>query len=112
MPSLRSPAQRDFGVHLARLITLSAALAAITGIVVADLTASGADEPAAMALARTDDDAAPADRAAEGEVPVLLAAAVELPDAPLAAPPEPVQVEKKRKKPRRSKLSFGRFEGY
>jgi hypothetical protein len=110
MPKLRMPAQRDYGVHLARLITFSAALAAITGIIVADLTASEADEPAAMALALVDDDATPADRAAEGEVPVMLAAEVAVPDAPEIAAPEPAPVKKK--KQRKSKLNFGRFEGY
>ena len=110
MHKLRSPAHRDIGLRVARITTFCAAVAAITGIVVADVTAAEAEQPIALALVAEDPVDAVAERSADAEVPVLLAAAVAVPDAlPVLTPPEPIPPKKKR---RASKLKFGRFEGY
>jgi hypothetical protein len=110
MHKLRSPVgRRGIGVHLVRAAAFSAALLAITGIVVADVIAAEPEEPVVARIA-----AEPG--SADAEAPVLLAAAVVVPDAVVVAaqglpedlaPPEPPK-----KKKRSSKIKFGRFEGY
>lgn len=112
MHRFHSPAaRRGLGVAVARIAVFSAALMAITGIVVADVIAAEVEEPAAMALG---------DAIADERGPVLLAAAVVVPNAVLPAVvslpeliPELIPEQPKVKKKRRSgKLKFGRFEGY
>lgn len=114
MHKLRSPAgRRGIGVHVVRIAAFSAALMAITSIVVADVIAAESEEPAMALLAA---DGWSAGVVADERGPVLLAAAVVVPDAVLAPAPSvleeltPPVPPKKRK--RRSKLKFGRFEGY
>lgn len=105
-------ARRGIGVHLVRIAAFSAAFTALGGIVVADVLGADLDEPTAMALL------------ADGPFavdlgPVLLAAAVVVPDALTPAAPAlddlipPPELEPPKKKRRRAgKLKFGRFEGY
>lgn len=107
-----SVARRGVGVHIARIVGFGAALTALTGIVVADVTAAEPDEPVALALVA--DRVAPADAIADERGPELLAAVVVVPDAvaaPTAAPPAPEPARPKKKR-RAGKLKFGRFEGY
>lgn len=97
-------------VHVVRIAALSAALTALTGILVADVVAAG-PEVAAASIA-TDEWFADAD--ASG--PMLLA--VVLPDAapaPVAALPELEELFEPpapQKKHRPRKMKFGRFDGY
>lgn len=106
MHKLRPPAaRRGIGVVLVRVTTFCAALAAITGIVVADVTAAEAEEPAALNVA--DDDAVPAPTI---DAEKFAAVDVVLPDAVEPPPPPPPATPKKKK--RSGKLRFGRFEGY
>lgn len=111
MHKLRSPGgRRGIGVHVVRVAAFSAALLAITGIVVADVFAAEPEE-AAIGLA----EGASAGAGVDERGPVLLAAAVIVPEgvAPLAASlPEVEEPEPPVKKKRSSKLKFGRFEGY
>ncbi len=99
-------------VHVVRIAALSAALTALTGIVVADVVAAG-PELAASSIAA---DEWFADADARG--PVLLAAAVVVPDAaPAPVPVLPASEElleppAPRKKDRPRKMKFGRFDGY
>jgi len=102
-------ARRGPGVHLVRIAALSTALTALTALVVADVTAAESDEPTPLALT-----ADTPDLDTHADAPVLLAAIV--PDA-IAPQPSldelPARGEEKPKKQRRrSKLKFGRFEGY
>lgn len=104
-------ARRGPGVHLARIAALSTALTALTALVVADVTAAESDEPTPLALVVD----AP-DLDTHAEAPALIA--LVLPDAVKPAPSVlddfvPMLEQEKPKKPRRrSKLKFGRFEGY
>lgn len=112
MHKLRSPVgRRGIGVHLVRAAAFSAALLAITGIVVADVIAAEPEEPVVARIA-----AAPGSADAEAPAPVLLAAAVVVPDAVVVAaqglPEEFAPPEPPKKKKRSSKIKFGRFEGY
>ncbi len=114
MHKLRSSAgRRGIGAHVVRVAAFSAALMAITSIVVADVIAAEPEEPA---MALIVGEGWPAGAVADERGPLLLAAAVVVPDAVPApasslpedmAPPEPPK-----KKKRRSKIKFGRFEGY
>jgi len=112
-----STARTGVGVHLVRIVALSAALTALGGIVVADVLGADLEEPTALALL-ADDGASSAEPG-----PPLLAAAIVVPDdlRPAAAdlPPVPLDLDalrpprqKKPRKPRAGKLKFGRFEGY
>lgn len=113
MHKLRSFAtRRGLGVHVVRLATLSAALTALTALIVADVTAAESDELVALSLP----DADPHDLDTTIDTPQLLAPVV--PDALAPSAPPPPQLladttpEKPKKPKRRSKLKFGRFEGY
>lgn len=112
MHRFHSPAaRRGFGVHVARIAVFSAALMAITGIVVADVIAAEVEEPAAMALG--DDDAVVLDTFADERGPLLLAVVVPSGALPTAVSlPELTPEPPKLKKRRSGKLKFGRFEGY
>lgn len=115
MHKLRSSGgRRGIGVHVVRIAALSAALTALTGIVVADVVAAEPEAPAEAVIVG-DEWRAEADERG----PVLLAAAVVVPDA-VAAPPapelleidEPMEPPTPKKKRRASKLKFGSFDGY
>lgn len=111
MHKLRSFAtRRGLGVHVVRLATLSAALTALTALIVADVTAAESDELVALSLP----DADTHDLDTTIDAPQLLAPVV--PDAVAPSAPPPPQLladtEKPKKPKRRSKLKFGRFEGY
>lgn len=112
MHKLRSPGgRRGIGVHVARVAAFSAALTALTGIVVADVIAAEPEAPAEASIAGDEG-------RAEADGPVLLAAAVVVPDAVAVAAPElpeldePMEPPTPKKKRRASKLKFGSFEGY
>ncbi len=115
MHKLRSPGgRRGIGVHVARIAALSAALLTMTGIVVEDVIAA---EPGAQAmLLLLEEGMAGAD--SEVLAPVLLAAAVIVPDVMLVPEPEPEPEPELGEKPepprkkKRSRIKFGRFEGY
>ena len=118
MPKHRSPGRR-IGGQFARIAAFSAALAALTTIVVADvIAAEPVDLLAIVDLAAVDDEPVAFAAREDDGVAVLAAASVQLPDAlpPPAAPltdpfadgDEPAPKKKRRK----SKLKFGRFEGY
>lgn len=108
MHKLRSSGgRRGIGVHVARIAAFSAALIALTGIVVADVLAAE--------LEVTEASIAGDDWEAEASGPALLAVVV--PDAPEALPAmdlplEPMEPPQPRKKRRAGKLKFGRFDGY
>jgi hypothetical protein len=114
MHKLRSSGgRRGIGVHVVRIAAFSAALTALTGIVVADVIAAEPEEPAVASITG-DEWRGEADVDERG--PVLLAVVVpdvvpapmsDLPE--LEALPEPPKPKKKR---RPSKMKFGRFEGY
>lgn len=112
MHKLRSFAtRRGLGVHFVRLATLSAALTALTALLVADVTAAESDELVALSLVDGD----PGELDATLGAPRLLALVV--PDAVAPSPTTPqllidIAQEKPKKPRRRSKLKFGRFEGY
>lgn len=120
MPKHRSPGRR-IGQQFARIAAFSAALSALTTIVVADVIAAEPAELLAIVdlVAIDDEPVAFAAREDDG-VAVLAAASVQLPDAlppPLALADELVvdpamERPAPKKKRRRSKLKFGRFEGY
>lgn len=116
MHKFHSPAaRRGIGVLIARIAAFSAALMAITSIVVADVLAAETDEPAAMML--IDDDTRLVDANADERGPVSLAVVVPNGALPVAASlpeliPELDEPPRPKKKRRSSKLKFGRFEGY
>jgi hypothetical protein len=109
MHKLRSPGgRRGIGVHVVRIAALSAALLTMTGIVVEDVIAA---EPGAQALLLLLEEGVDS----EALAPVLLAAAVVVPDAMQALNPEPPELEpgpEPPRKKRRPRVKFGRFEGY
>lgn len=119
MSKLRSPGRR-IGVHFARVAAFSAALTALTTIVVADVIAA---EPIEMieaaVLGELEEDTLVFAEREDDRVAVLAAAGVQVPDAlPVAlldpfddVLPEP-EVAPKKKRRSKSKLKFGRFEGY
>ena len=103
------------GVHFARICAFTAALTALTTLVVADVLAAEAAEVEAVEV----------DEGEEDEAPFLrLVARPVVPDAAPAAEPdlaaalaaieaERAQAEGMRKKKRPAKkIAFGRFEGY
>ena len=111
MHRFHSPAaRRGFGVHIARIAAFSAALMAITGIVVADVIAAEVDDPAAMALG--DDDALAVDKIADDRGPLLLAVVVPSGALPTAVSLPELTPEPPKKKRGPRKIKFGRFEGY
>ncbi|MBA3549979.1 MAG: hypothetical protein H0T76_26165 [Nannocystis sp.] len=119
MHRFHSPAaRRGIGVHIARIAVFSAAVMAITGVVVADVIAAEDEEPAAMVLG--DDDSLAVDMIADERGPLQLAVVVPIGALPVAgilpqfiSEPDFGSGPPKLKKKRRSgKLKFGRFEGY
>ncbi len=109
MHRFHSPAaRRGIGVHVARIAIFSAALVAITGIVVADVVAAEVEEPAAMALG--DDDSLMVDTIADGRGPLQLAVVVPSGALPAAVALPALPKPKKKRGP--PKIKFGRFEGY
>lgn len=122
MSKLRSPGRR-IGVHFARVAAFSAALTALTTIVVADVIAAEPIEMIEAAvhgeLDELEEDTLVFAEREDDRVAVLAAAGVQVPDAlPVAlldpfddVLPEP-EVAPKKKRRSKSKLKFGRFEGY
>lgn len=113
MPAHRSPARRRLGVHFVRVASFTAALTAFTTIVVADVIAAEPIEALAPILMVDEDEPIElADREVVGAA-ALSAAGVKLPEVmPAAVEPLPELIPDPPKKKRKSKLKFGRFEGY
>ncbi|MEZ4448204.1 MAG: hypothetical protein R3B09_01910 [Nannocystaceae bacterium] len=119
MPAHRSPAGRRLGVHFARVASFTAAVTAFTTIVVADVVAAEPEE-AIAALVDWGEDDDTIELAARDDVgaATLSAAGVKLPEAAVVVAElfdpfaEAVEPPAPKKKKRKSKLKFGRFEGY